>query len=184
MKFLKGLFVVALSVFMFSCGNSEEANLKEALKDVVIENAMGINPDYEFISMEIDTVTVKDIKDFVEKQFPKDEYPDGVPSDFKSEKFETFTAPLKSKKNDNDMCFLSVKHKYSIDNPFLGKRVEVIRNDLFEVVDGKYKFVNEDLRKEKFFSDVDDYKFNKQMEKSNAEMEKAEQELDSIIKSF
>lgn len=177
------IYLFTVSVLLFSCGYSSESKLKDALKDVVIEKA-GFNPDYEFISMETDTVTVKDLNEYLEKQFPKDEYPDGVPSDFKSEQFETFIAPLKSKKNDNEMCFLSIKHKYSIDNPILGKRVEVIRYDLFEEMDGKYKYVGEDLRKEKFFSDVDDYKFNKQMEQSEAEIKKTEQQYDSIINAM
>lgn len=175
-------FLLSVTILLFSC-NSPESKLKEALKDVVIEKA-GFNPDYEFISMEIDTVTVKDINDFIEKQFPKDEYPNGLPSDFKSKKFEAFTAPLETKKNDSDICFLSVKHKYSIDNPFFGKRVEVIRHDLFEEIDGSYKYIGEDIRKDDLFSDIFNYKIKEQDQEFEERMRREQEQMDNTFNAI
>lgn len=147
-----------------SCTKSPEEKLKEALKDVVIEKGSGLITDYKFISLQIDTVRVKDIKAFINKSFPEKDFPNGVPSDFEDEDFDIFIAPLKENSNDEDICYLSVKHKYSFFNPFFNKNTEKVVYRLFEELDGQYKYVADDLRKDYTWMKPTDYKLDKTFE--------------------
>lgn len=157
---MKKIIYISLLFLVVSCGKSNEQRIEESLKDVVIEQAGGISiKDYKSLSIEIDTVRVKDIKAFAVKCFPKKEYPKGVPSDFNDEDFVKFTAPLKEHKSDNDIVYLSVKHKYSVFNPILNKQTEVIQYRLLDPV--SYKYIANDLRKDNTWFGIQKYEIDK-----------------------
>ncbi len=125
---MKKIFLFIAIVILASCGNnSPQKQIETVLKDVVIEQGSGMISDYESLSMEIDTVRVSDIKQFIVKCFPADKYPNGIPADFKDEEFGSLIAPLKTHSSDNDIVYLSVKHKYKIFNPLVDKKIEVIQ---------------------------------------------------------
>lgn len=157
---MKKIIYISLLLLAVSCGKSNEQKIEESLKDVVIEQAGGISiKDYKSLSVEIDTVKIKDIKAFVLKCFPAKEYPTGVPSDFNDEDFAKFTAPLRERKSDNDIVYLSVKHKYSVFNPILNKQTQVIQYRLLNPV--TYKYIANDLRKDNTWFGMQKYEINK-----------------------
>ncbi len=125
------------------------------------------------ISIDIDTLYVKDIKDFINKNFPEKDFPNGVPSDFKNEEFEKYTAPLKEKKSDNDVCFIRVKYRYKFFNPFFNRDMENIEYSLYVEDGDSYKYVLNDLSKEQMWTAPQDYL-----------IEKMDQQLDSITKNM
>lgn len=168
---MKKLFLFIAIIIMVSCNNNPEKQIENILKDVVIENGSGMISDYESLSMEFDTVRVSDIKQFIEKCFPAEKYPNGVPADFKDEKFLGFIAPLKAQKADNDIVYLSVKHKYKILNLLIDKKIEVIQQRLLDPT--TYKYIGDDLRMDKTWMGVIQY-----------EMDKASDELDKILEKY
>lgn len=169
---MKKLFLFIAIIIMVSCDNNNpEKQIETILKDVVIENGAGMISDYESLSMEFDTVRVSDIKQFIEKCFPAEKYPNGVPADFKDEKFLGFIAPLKTHNSDNDVVYLSVKHKYKIYNPLVDKKIEVIQQRLLDPT--TYKYIDDDLRKDKMWMGVINY-----------EMDKASEELDKVLEKY
>lgn len=158
MKKIIYLFVVVLGVI--SCAKSNEQKIEDVLRDVVVEKAGGVSvDDYKSLSVEIDTVRVSDIKAFEGKCFPKKNYPNGVPTDFNDEQFLNFVAPLKTHKADNDIVYLSARHKYSIFNPILNKQVEVIQYRLLDPV--SFKYMGDDLRKDNGWFGVQEYEMSK-----------------------
>ena len=171
---MKKCFLFMVTLIMVSCAKtiqSPEQQIEAVLKDIVIEKGNGMISDYNMISMEIDTVKISDIKAFIDKNFPKDKYPEGIPSDFKDEEFETFISPSKTKTSDEDIVYLSVKHKYSIFNPLLDKSIEVIKYHLLDPV--SYKYIADDLRKDDLWMAVQKYEANK-----------ASEELDKVMQNF
>lgn len=82
-----------------------------------------------------------------------------MPSDFNDEHFSKFIAPLKTHKADNDIVYLSVKHKYIIFNPLLNKKVEVVQ---YRLLDPKtLEYIEDDLRKDKTWTGVQEYEMSK-----------------------
>lgn len=153
---------IGMALFFVSCTKSSEQQIKEVLKEIVIEKGRGAISKYEFKSMEIDTLRIKDLTNFVENCFPPKEYPNGVPKDFNDEKFLEFTKPLKNSKSENDIVYLSVKHKYTIFNPILNSNVDIITYRILNPID--YKYVMDDIRKDEFWSAASDYKFQQEMD--------------------
>ena len=168
------MLVAVLAVW--SCNSDPDSKLKGALEEAVQEKAGGFGKmqDYKLISYEVDTVRVSDIKAFEEKCFPKSDYPQGVPSDFSDEQFDEFVKPLKDHKSDNDIVYLSVKHKYSIYNPIVKQTVTVKSYELLNP--STLEYIGSDLRKGHDWSGADDY----QMKKLDAEIDSLEKVYNSI----
>lgn len=168
---MKKIIILLGFIAFVSCSESPEQKMESVLKDVVVEKSGGALSGYKMLSIDIDTIRVTDIKQFIEKNFPKEEFPDGVPADFKDEKFESFIAPLKTKQADNDVVYLSVKHKYSFFNPFFNKDMEKI--DYRLIVPETFKYISDDIRQDKMWTAIHDYK----MEKAFKDAQKAIREL-------
>ena len=154
---MKRVYFFCLLLFLLlsaSCSNvsgtDEKEDLKSVLKEIVIEKHSGQILDYTFLDLDIDSVRVKDINAFIEKCFPKEGKVGygGIPYDFDDERFNLFIAPLKDHSNDEEVCFLSIKHKYSFFNPDYNKKSENINYHLFFITAEKYRYVDGDLCKD------------------------------------
>jgi hypothetical protein len=155
-------------VVFSSCGEDPKARIQSNLEEVVIEKGSGFVKSCNTMSLNIDTVKVSDIKNFISKVFPPKDFPDGVPTDFEDEAFEKFISPLKGANNDNTIAYLSVTHKYKINmvgDPFGRSEVIVTAHSL--VNPNTYDYISDDLREDDAWSlNPLQYRYNKAMEEA------------------
>ena len=169
------ILIFMISIILYACGGKKtESQIESVLKEVVIERGGGMVSEYKHLSMDIDTVKVSDIIAFVHKNFPKEKYPNGIPEDFNDEDFEKFTSPIKTKKND-EIAYLSVKHKYSIFSPMIDKKIEVIKYRLLDPI--SYKYIVDDLRKDDTWMAIQQYEANKVSEEVDKVFEEPNKSL-------
>lgn len=141
---MKKLVFIMLSVIaLVSCGNNEASKIQENLENVVIEHGAGFVNSCKTMSINIDTIRVADIKRFIEECFPKEEYPYGVPTEYEEtdEAFSKFIAPLNKAKDDNEIVYLTVKHKYEIrfaSDPFGRTNAIITANRLIDPITFEY----------------------------------------------
>jgi hypothetical protein len=156
-------------VVFTSCGNDPKEKIQSNLEEVVIEKGMGFVKKCNTISMDIDTITISDLKTFVSKTFPN-----GVPNDYEDEDFEKFISPIKSNNNDGSIAYLSVTHKYKIfmvGDPF--KRDEVVVTEHRLVNPTTYEYISDDLSKDEMWLTPLQYSANKAMQEAFNAMEEA-----------
>ena len=147
-KFFIALFSLVAMVFVFTaCGSSETKKIESKLEERVKESSFGFIKKSKTLQLDIDTVRVSDVKGFIEASFPKSNFPNGIPSDFRDKDFSKFIAPLKDHTNLDDVVYLAVvykaEHKISVD--LLG-RPEIIRTDYWLIDPVTYDYVMDDIR--------------------------------------
>lgn len=158
-KIIMALACLMTVVLSFtSCETNPKEKIQSNLEQVVIEKGMGFVKKCTTISIDIDTITINDLKAFVTKTFPE-----GIPNDYEDETFEKFILPIKNNSNNN-IVYLSIKHKYKIfmvGDPF--KRDEVIVTAYRLVDPVTYEYLFDDLSKDETWTTPQEYLLNKQI---------------------
>lgn len=171
-KFLMAMvFLMTMMLAFSSCGSSETDKIEAKLVEKVTEDSWGLIKKCKTLQLDIDTIRVADIKAFIADAFPKELFPNGIPSDFSDKDFSKFIAPMDKNANDDDIAYLAVTYKSKrIPSVDLFKRAEIIVTEHWLIDPSTYDYVMDDFREDGSWTAPQEYLIKKETQSAYESM--------------